>query len=183
MHYLLFITIFLIIVAIATISYYNKMVSKKNYMQEAWSSIDVFLKKRYDLIPSLVEVVKGYAGHEKGLLENLTQLRASAMKANNPQDKIDSENKFGNALANIMVVSENYPDLKANTNFLQLQQSFCELETDIESARRYYNGTVRDNNTFIESFPGNIFAGMFNFPKGVFFQITETEKSAPTLSF
>lgn len=183
MFYVILIIVVLLVLLIVIISYYNKMVSKKTYMEEAWSGIDVFLKKRYDLIPSLVDVVKGYASHEKELLESLTQQRANVLKSNTSEERIESENKLGHVLANVLAISENYPDLKANTNFLQLQDSLSKIESEIESARRYYNGTVRNNNILIESFPGNVFAGMFNFSKGIFFKMDEVERERPTISF
>lgn len=183
MQYLIFITALLIVFGLIVASYYNRMVSKKNYMEEAWSGIDVFLKKRYDLVPSLVEVVKGYARHEQKLLEDLTALRANVRNATTSQERIDSENKLGNALFNVLAISENYPDLKANLNFSQLQQSLCDLEDDIESSRRYYNGTVRDNNLLVESFPCNIVAQLFGFSKGVFFKIDEVERNVPAIAF
>lgn len=172
-----------VVVVLAAITIYNKMVANKNRMQEAWSGIDVFLKKRYDLIPNLVETVKGYATHEKSTLEEITSYRSAAMSAKSAHDKIESETKLDKALVNLFAVAENYPELKANENFRQLQSELSGLESEIETSRRYYNGTVRENNTYIESFPANIFAGMFNFQKGEFFNIAESERSVPKVSF
>jgi len=173
----------LAILVVAAISVYNKLVKNKNLMQEAWSGIDVFLKKRHDLVPNLVETVKGYAVHEKTTLENITRYRSEAMQAKSPEAQLASENHLGKALANLFAVAENYPDLKANANFLSLQQQLTDLEHDLESSRRYYNGTVRVNNTYMEKFPSNIIAGMFKFQKGVFFTVDSSEKEVPKVSF
>jgi len=173
----------LAILIIAVISVYNKLVKYKNLMQEAWSGIDVYLKKRHDLVPNLVETVKGYAAHEKTTLENITRYRSEAMQAKSPEAQVASENHLGKALASLFAVAENYPDLKANANFLLLQQQLTDLERDLESSRRYYNGTVRINNTYMEKFPTNVIAGMFNFQKGVFFAVDSSEKEVPKVSF
>lgn len=180
---LIVILVIVAVVILAAISIYNKMVKNKNHMLEAWSGIDVFLKKRYDLIPNLVETVKEYATHEKSTLEEITRYRSAAMAAQTPQEKIESETKLDKALVNLFAVAENYPELKANENFRQLQSELTNLEGEIESSRRYYNGTVRENNIYLESFPANIFAGIFNFKKGDFFEIAETERSVPKVSF
>ena len=172
----------LVILVIAVISVYNKLVKYKNLMQEAWSGIDVFLKKRHDLVPNLVETVKGYATYEKVTLEEITRYRSEAMQAKNPEAQVASENRLGNALANLFVIVENYPNLKANTNFLRLQQQLTDLEHDLELSRRYYNGTVRINNIYVEKFPSNIIAGMFSFQKGVFFAVDSSEKVVPQVS-
>ncbi|WP_028888852.1 LemA family protein [Tenacibaculum ovolyticum] len=166
------------------ISVYNSLVSKKNEMQEGWSSIDVFLKKRYDLIPNLLETVKGYATHEKELLENVTRARNLAQNASSVSEQGQAENALKNSMMNIFAVAENYPDLKANQNFRELQNELSSLEEDVEMARRYYNGTVKDNNISIESFPSNIIANMFNFEKGDFFEINnKTEREPVKISF
>ena len=166
------------------ISIYNGLVSKKNMMEEGWSSIDVFLKKRNDLIPNLIETVKAYAGHEKEVLENITKSRNLAQNANSVTDQNSAENALRNSMMNLFAVAENYPDLKANQNFLQMQNDLSSIEEEIEMARRYYNGTVRENNIAIESFPSNIVAGMFNFNKGDFFELENAaEKEAVKVSF
>ncbi len=163
---------------------YNKLVKLKNLMQEAWSGVDVQLKKRYDLIPNLVETVKGYAKHEKETFENVTNARSRAMKADTVAEQAMAEQNLQSALINIYAVAENYPELKANENFLQLQSELSKIEGDIEMARRYYNGTVRDNNVAIESFPSNIVAGMFKFGKGEFFELdSAAERERPNVSF
>ena len=172
----------LVILIITVIVVYNKLVKYKNLMQEAWSAIDVFLKKRHDVVPNLVEIVKGYATHEKTTLEDITRYRAEAMQDRDVAHNVSAENNLGKALTNLFVTVEKYPNLKANTNFLRLQQQLTDLEHDLESARRYYNGTVRINNTYVERFPSNIIAGMFNFQKGVFFAIDSSEKGVPQVS-
>jgi LemA protein len=173
----------LLVTAIAVISTYNKLVAFKNRMQEAWSGIDVFLKKRHDLIPNLISTVKGYAAHERQTLEDITRCRAEAMQAKDQGARIDSETGLGRALGRLMAVAERYPDLKANVNFLELQKQLSEIEGELSLSRRYYNGTVRENNIYIESFPSNIIAGMFKFAKGTFFEIDEVEKKVPNVSF
>ena len=135
------------------------------------------------MIPNLIETVKGYATHEKELLENVVQLRSSAMQAKNQADRVKIEGKLGKALSSVMLSVENYPDLKANTNFQSLQDEISIIETDIQRSRQYYNGVVRENNVLIESFPSNIIAGMFHFEKGIFLEIDEAETAVPKVSF
>ena len=173
----------LLLTVLYIISIYNKLVPLKNRMQEAWSGIDVFLKKRHDLIPNLVETVKGYAAHEKQTLEDIIRCRSGAMSAKSQEERIAMEKELGNALMRLNVVSEHYPELKANTNFLTLQRQLAEMEEELALARRYYNGTVRENNIKIESFPSNIIAGWFNFAKGLFFEIDKHDKVVPNVSF
>jgi len=166
------------------ISIYNGLVKKKTEMQEGWSSIDVFLKKRYDLIPNLVETVKGYASHEKETLENITKARNLAQNASSVQEQGHAENALKNSMMNLFAIAENYPDLKANQNFSELQNELTSLEEDIEMARRYYNATVKENNISVETFPSNIIANMFNFAKGDFFEITNSnERETVNVSF
>lgn len=162
---------------------YNKLIKLKNLMQEAWSAIDVFLKKRHDLIPNLVEIVKGYAAHEKSTLEDLTRFRSEAMQAKDQASRMESENNLGKALSQFFVVVENYPTLKANANFLDLQHQLADIENELAMARRYYNGTVRINNIYIERFPSNLIANIFHFVKGEFFTTNENEKTVPDVSF
>ena len=171
----------LLITAVAVISIYNKLVMLKNRMQEAWSGIDVFLKKRHDLVPNLVATVKGYATHEQQTLEEITRFRAQAMQAHDQGARIASETGLGQALGRLMVVSENYPDLKASINFLELQKQLSGIEEELSLSRRYYNGTVRENNIRVESFPSNLVAGMFHFVKGTFFEIDKTETAVPNV--
>lgn len=153
-------------------------------MQEGWSGIDVFLKKRHDLIPNLVETVKGYATHEKGVFEAVTLARSKAMAAGNMDEKQAAEASLGNALVNMMAVAEQYPDLKANVNFQNLQEQLSNLEGDIEKARRYYNGTARDYNISVESFPGNVVAGFFKFNTVTYYEVeNEAERETPQVKF
>ncbi|CAG0908907.1 unnamed protein product, partial [Cyprideis torosa] len=162
------------------ISIYNKLVRLKTLVGESWSGIDVQLKKRYDLIPNLVETVKGYASHEKETFESVTMARVAAQSANGVKEQEQAEKNLNQALVNLMAVAERYPELKANTNFMQLQHQLTEIEEDIEKSRRYYNGTVREQNILIDSFPSNIVANMFNFTKSSFFELENTaERQAP----
>jgi LemA protein len=179
------ITIFaiLVIIFIVVVSIYNKLVKFKNRMQEAWSDIDVYLKKRHDLIPNLVKTVKGYAAHEKQTFKEITHCRSEAMQAKDRETQMESENGLGKALGRLMAVAENYPDLKANINFLDLQKQLSVIEEELSLSRRYYNGTVRENNIYVERFPSNLIAGMFRFAKGTFFEMDKTEKNVPSVSF
>ena len=162
------------------VSIYNSLVKNKNLMQEGWSSIDVFLKKRNDLLPNLMETVKGYATHEKELFENVTKARNLVRNANSISEYSEADNALKNSMMNLFAISENYPDLKANQNFINLQNELSSLEDEIEMARRYYNGMVRDNNTYIEVFPSNIIANTFNFKEGTFFEIKDQSEREPT---
>jgi len=173
----------LLVSVIGIIVIYNKLVVYTNRMQEAWSGIDVYLKKRHDLVPNLVATVKAYASHEKQAFEDVTRYRSQAMNALGQNAQMQSEAGLGKALGHLMVVAERYPDLKANVNFLTLQHQLSEIEEDLSLSRRYYNGTVRENNICIESFPSNIIAGIFRFDKGLFFEIDKTEKNIPNVSF
>ncbi len=156
----------------------------KNLVVEAWSGIDVQLKKRCDLIPKLVETVKGYAAHEKETYENVTRSRAAAQRATTVEGQEAAEKKLNGALMNPIAVAEQYPELKANTNFVELQAQVGAIEGDLENARRYYKGNVREQNTLIESFPSNIVATMFGFAKSAFFELDNpTEKVNPTVKF
>ncbi|AQX09398.1 LemA family protein [Elizabethkingia occulta] len=172
------------IVLLYGVSVYNKLVKFRNLVQEAWSSIDVMLKKRYDLIPNLVETVKGYATHERETLDSVTQARTMAKNAGSVQEKEAAEKNLNQAMMNLFAVAEQYPDLKANTNFQQLQNELSSLESDIEKSRRYYNGTARENNTLVESFPSNIIANMYKFEKAPFFELQNTaEREVPSVKF
>lgn len=162
---------------------YNGLVTLRNRVKEAWSDIDVQLKRRYDLIPNLVEVVKGYASHEKETLERVITARNVAMSANGAKEKGEAENVLSGALKNLFALSENYPDLKASTNFLELQRELSDTENKIQAARRFYNGNVKDFNTKIEMFPTNIVANMFNFKANDFFSIADEEKENPQVKF
>lgn len=162
---------------------YNQLVRKKNMMKEAWSGIEVYLKKRYDLIPNLISTVKGYASHEQQLMENIARQRTEAMQSHAP-DKIGVETHLAASIGQLLVIAENYPDLKANSVFLQLQSQLQTIESEIEMSRRYYNGTVRENNIRVESFPWNLVAKIFGFQKGTFFEIQNAaERENQTVSF
>ncbi len=167
------------------ISLYNSLVKGKNMLDEAWSGIDVQLKRRHDLIPSLVSTVKGYAAHEKGTLEAVLNARAAAMNASGQgADKVAStENQLSSTLRSLLALSENYPELKANENFLQLQEQLSTLEDDIQMARRYYNGQAREQNNRVLTFPSNMLAGMFGFHKEPCFALNEAEKAVPEIQF
>jgi LemA protein len=157
---------------------YNGFIRLIQRSKEAWADIDVQLKRRYDLIPNLVETVKGYATHERQAFEEVTNARAKAMSAQGPHDKGEAENMLSGALKSLFAVSEAYPDLKANTNFLELQRELSDTENKIQAARRFYNGNVRDLNTSIHSFPGNIIANIFHFGEREFFELSESEAAA-----
>ncbi len=163
----------LLALAIIAIVIFNGLVRSRNQVDEAWSDIVVQLKRRYDLIPNLMETVKGYAAHESGVFEKVTAARTAAMGATNMAEKLKDENMLSGALKSLFAVAENYPELKANQNFLQMQNDLTDTEDKIQAARRFYNGNVRDYNTKIQQFPGSIFASMFGFGKRDFFDIDE----------
>ncbi|TSC69671.1 MAG: LemA protein [Parcubacteria group bacterium Gr01-1014_56] len=154
---------------------YNHFVTLVQRCKEAWADIDVQLKRRYDLIPNLVETVKGYATHEKTAFENVTNARARAMNAGGVEERGKAENMLTGALKSIFAVAEAYPDLKANQNFLELQRELSDTENKIQSARRFYNGNVRDLNTGLQSFPGNVIAGFFRFEPREYFELGADE--------
>ncbi|MBI5405338.1 MAG: LemA family protein [Candidatus Kerfeldbacteria bacterium] len=166
------------------IAAYNGLVRLKNQTDEAWSDIDVQLKRRYDLIPNLVETVKGYATHEREAFENVTKARSAAMSAQGPAAKGEAENMLTGALKSVFAIAEAYPDLKASQNFSKLQDELSDTENKIQAARRFYNGNVRDLNTKIESFPTNMFAKSLGFSKREFFAIeNEGEKQPVKVQF
>lgn len=167
------ILILVVIVAVIAVVMYNKLVSMRMRAKEAWADIDVQLKRRYDLIPNLVETVKGYMEHERETLEKVTEARTMAMGAGNLQEQGAAENMLTGALKSLFAVSESYPDLKANQNFLELQKELSDTENKIQAARRFYNGNVRDLNTAIQTVPTNIIANMFNFTEEEFFELEE----------
>ena len=163
---------------------YNNLIKKKNMVEEGWSSIDVQLKKRSNLIPNILSSVKGYMSHEKKLLEEITELRAQSDAADNVIDQGKAESSLSGSLMNLFAVAENYPELKANENFLDLQKQLQNIEDDIQMARRYYNGTVRNNNVLVESFPTNLVANAFSFNKDDFFEIEDQKvREAPKVEF
>lgn len=174
----------IIVVAVLWIvGIYNKLVTLRTRADEAWSDIDVQLKRRYDLIPNLVETVKGYAKHEKELLEKVTQLRTTAMSASSTAEQAKDENMITDALKSIFALSESYPDLKANENFAKLQDELSDTENKIEASRRFYNANVRDLNISIDSFPSNILANMFKFGKKELFEAGAGEKEPVAVKF
>lgn len=154
---------------------YNSLVQLRVRADSAWSDIDVQLKRRHDLIPNLVETVKGYAAHEKGTFENIAKFRSQAMQATTPADKAQAENQLSGALKSLFAVAENYPELKASEQFTGLQASLNSIEDNIQNARRYYNAVIRDYNTRVQSFPTNILAGMFGFQTRQFFEVEAPE--------
>lgn len=166
------------------IAVYNGLIRLKVRTDEAWSDIDVQLKRRYDLIPNLVNTVKGYAAHESGVFEKVTEARAKAMNAGTAAEKGQAENVLAGTLKTLFAVAENYPELKANTNFLELQRELSDTENKIQASRRFYNGNVRDLNTKIQVFPDSIVAGMLKIEKREFFEIEEAEqKETPKVEF
>ena len=170
--------IVLVIVIVWCIAAYNRFVRMVQRAKEAWADIDVQLKRRYDLIPNLVETVKGYAAHERTAFENVTAARARAMDAGGVEDKAKAENQLTGALKTLFAVAEAYPDLKANQNFLELQRELSDTENKIQAARRFYNGNVRDLNAALQSFPGNVIADVFRFEAREFFELGEGETAA-----
>lgn len=161
------------VIVVAVIIVYNSLISSRNRVDEAWSDIEVQLKRRYDLIPNLVETVKGYASHESGVFEKVTQARSAAMGAGSMQEKLKDENMLSGALKSLFAVAESYPDLKANQNFMQLQNDLTDTEDKIQASRRFYNGNVRDYNTKLQKFPTNLLASAFSFTAREFFDIDE----------
>lgn len=177
---LLWVVLVVIVVLIAAIiGMYNSLIRLKNRVDEAWSDIDVQLKRRYDLIPNLVETVKGYASHEQETLEKVTKARTDAMSAQSggdPKAQAQAENMLSSTLKSIFALSENYPELKANENFLELQRELSDTENKIQASRRFYNGNVRDFNTKLQVFPTNIMAGMLGFKNREFFEIEDAKE-------
>lgn len=171
------------VLVVLVIGVYNALVKLGVKCDEGWSDIDTQLKRRYDLIPNLVETVKGYAKHEKELFENVTKARSTAMQAKDPAEKAKAEGMLTETLKSLFAVAENYPELKANQNFLDLQNTLKEVEEHIQNSRRYYNGTVRDYNQKLKVFPNNIIAGMFNFKEREFFEISEGERENVKVKF
>lgn len=181
---IIWIIIALAVVAIAwAVSIYNSLVKRKNYVEDAWSGIEVQLKKRHNLIPNLVKTIKGYTEHESSLLKEVTELRAPKV-ATTPEETSTIEKAFSQKLGGIMVQVEAYPDLKADGNFQRLQEQLAIIEGDIERARRYYNGSVRDLNTLIQSFPSNLVAQRFSFSEAEFFELdVEAARQVPQVDF
>lgn len=163
---------------------YNSLVTSRNRADEAWSDIQVQLKRRHDLIPNLIETVKGYAKQEKGVFEEVTKARAAAIKAGDPAAQGQAENMLTDALKSVFAVAEAYPDLKSSTNFLELQQELSDTENKIQAARRFFNSNIRDFNTKLQVFPTNLIAGALGFKERSFFELTEpAEAETPSVSF
>ncbi len=170
---LIVVGVIIVLIVAFLIGTYNSLVALKNRVEEAWSDITVQLKRRTDLIPNLVNSVKGYAAHEKEVFEKVTEARSAIMEAKSVQDAAAGENMLEGALKSLFAVAEAYPDLKANENFVQLQQELVDTEDKIQASRRFYNGGVRDLNTKIQTFPVNLVAGMFNFTSKEFFEVED----------
>jgi LemA protein len=174
----------LVLIALWAIALYNRLVRLRNGCESAWSDIDVQLKRRHELVPNLVETVKGYAAHERATFEDVTRARAEAMRATAPEDRAKAEGDLSGVLRSLFAIAEAYPELRANQNFLALQGELSTIEAAIQNARRYYNAIVRDLNTQIESFPANLLASSFGFATKEFFELDDAgERQAPRVSF
>ena len=176
MTVLLIFSIIILVFLTFIIVTYNKGIKLRNYVKEAFSTMDVYMKKRWDLIPNLVEIVKGYAKHEKGALEQITKLRNSEYSTMSTNQKLQTNSELAQVLTKFMAVAENYPNLKADQHFLQLSRELSSIETDIANSRKYYNGTVRLLNNFLEMFPTNIVGFIFGIQKEKMFDISDTER-------
>ena len=181
------IIVVVVLIAIWLVSMYNGLVKLRNNRENAFANIDVQLKQRHDLIPQLVATVKGYAQHEKELLTRVTEARAAAMSATGINDKIQAENQLSSALAGLRVSLEAYPDLKANQNFLQLQNEISDVENKLAATRRFFNSATKELNNAVQTFPSNIIAGMFHFQKEPMFEVPQEERAtydkAPEIKF
>lgn len=178
MSALIVIGILIAVIVVAGIAMYNALVRLNVRTEEAWSDITVQLKRRADLIPNLVNTVKGYAAHEKGVFEAVTAARSNMLNAGSPKQAAEAENQFQTALKSIFAVAEAYPDLKASENFKELQNELTDTEDKVQAARRFYNGSARDLNIKIQTFPTNLFAGMLGFKEREFFEVSEAESAA-----
>lgn len=178
------IAVLLLIIAIWYISTHNGLVKKKNVLEEAWATIDVYLKKRYDLVPNLVNTVKGYAAHEKETFQKVTEARSMAMNATTPGEKVAADKAFSSVMRNFNMVMERYPELKANVNFMDLQNQLKSIENELAQARKYYNATAREFNTNIQSFPSSIVAKKMKLEKQPYFELDNAEeRKNVTVSF
>jgi len=174
----------IVVIVFWFIATYNKLIAAKNAADNSWADIDVQLKRRYDLIPNLVETVKGYAGHEKSLFENVAKARSVAMGATTPAQHAEAENMLSGALKSLFAVAENYPELKASQNFMELQGELRDTEDKVQAARRFYNANVRDWNTLIQQFPTNLIAAPMKFTAREFFEVADAaERQAPKVQF
>lgn len=184
----MFLSWIIVLVIIFLVGYlllgYNGLIRKRNQVKEAWSDIDVQLKRRYELIPNLVATVKGYAAHERSTLDSVTSARAQAISAKTPTEQASAESQLTSTLKSLFAVAESYPDLKANTNFLELQRELSDTENKIQAARRFYNTTVLEYNTALETIPTAFFGNMLGFKKSDFFQLEDEQaRSVPKVSF
>ncbi len=170
------VVIIVVIIAIWYIWAYNKFIKMKNNIEEAFSTIDVYLKKRFDLIPNLVETVKGYAKHESGTLEKVTAARNAVASSSTTEERLQNENILSGTLRSLFAVSEAYPDLKANTNFMDLQRQLNQIETDIANARKFYNANVKEFNTSLQTFPTNLIARKFKFEKQPMYEVSDAQE-------
>ncbi|MFZ0276004.1 MAG: LemA family protein [Candidatus Sulfotelmatobacter sp.] len=175
--------VILVVIAVMLVGMYNTLVQMRVRCDSAWSDIDVQLKRRHDLIPNLVETVKGYAAHEKGTFENIAKFRSQAMQATTPEGKAVAENQLTGALKSLFAVAENYPELKASEQFMKLQGSLSQTEDSIQNSRSYYNQVVRDLNTTIQSFPNSILANLFGFQARQFFETTDADREPVAVKF
>ena len=174
----------IVLIAIYGVTLYNGLVRKRQMVAEGWSGIEVQLKRRANLIPNLLETVKGYMGHERETLERVTELRAAAQKEEHPGERGRLEGALSGALGRLFAVAESYPDLKASQNFIDFQNSLEEIENQIQLARRYYNGAVRNLNVAVESFPSNLVARQFNFDKAEYFELEDdADRAVPKVAF
>jgi len=180
---MIWVLVIVLLIIVAGVMIYNSLVQLRERVDASWSDIDVQLKRRHDLIPNVVETVKGYATHERETLEGVIQARNQAMSASGPEDRAQAENMLTGALKSLFALSEAYPDLKANKGFLDLQDTLRSLEDHIQNARRYYNAVVRDYNTKIRQIPSNIVANAFRFEAREFFEVEESERATPRVSF
>ena len=171
--------IIIVVIVLGFVIVYNSLVQSRNRVDEAWSDIEVQLKRRYDLIPNLVNTVKGYAQHEESIFVKVTDARSRAMGASAPGDKLAAENQLSQTIKSLFAVAENYPELKSNQNFLSLQGDLTDTEDKIQAARRFYNGNVRDYNTKLQVFPTNLIAGMFGFVAKTFFDVDNKAETQP----
>ena len=180
---LLIVLAIIVIIVMYVISVHNNLVALRNRVKDQWAQIDVQLKRRFDLIPNLVETVKGYTKHESETLENVIKARNTYLSATTPEDQIKANNELSNVVTKLFALSESYPDLKANTNFMQLQDELKDVENKIASAIQFYNDTVLQYNNKIEMFPSNIIAGMFNFKRETFFEAAAAERENVQVKF
>lgn len=177
------IPILIVILILWVAASYNGLIGKRNKVNNQWGQVDVQLKRRFDLIPNLVETVKGYATHEKSTFEAVTQARTQYVNAQTPADKMNANGEISGLIGRLFAVAESYPELKANTNFLSLQNELSETENKISFARQFYNDTVMDYNNAVQMFPSNIFAGAFGFKTADFFKTNDSEKAVPQVKF